>query len=222
MSKLKSSKTNKSSSARPSYQNTNNHIFFKSNKHNGYSFLSNFFPYVDDKSRQAVYDLFELTLEQIKIAEQGFIVDNVYYPSREHFYQSQKWKQYPEIAIDILQQPTALDAKKKNTVWKNKLKKQRRVSSDKPAILTETQLIDIMLQAVDAHFSQNPILKMMLFSTEGKLLSEIPGRSGGNLWATGPKPTDQDMLGRILESVRDALLDEYLEDEEEELRISTF
>src|SRR5438045_9795571 len=105
------------------YTNTEDNIYFKSNKANGYAFLSSFWSDVDEKAKQAVYDLFELDDEDIALAEQGFIVNEIEYRTREHYYQSEKWKRYPLIAENIRKQSTALDAKKTNTYWKNLLNK---------------------------------------------------------------------------------------------------
>src|SRR5687768_3397988 len=105
------------------YKNTQDTIYFKSNKANGYAFLSSFWSDVDEKAKQSVYDLFQLDDQDIELAEQGFVINDGInsreYSTREHYYQSQKWSKYPLISQDIIEQPTALDAKKRNTYWKN-------------------------------------------------------------------------------------------------------
>lgn len=199
-------------SSKSAYTNTNDHIYFKSNKQNGYAFLSSFYPDVDEKAKQAVYDLFDLSADDIEQAELPFIVDDKEYKTREHYYQSEKWQRYPLIAEDIRTQPTAVDAKKRNTFWKHQLEKRKRLPEQlvldtrfqAPTGLTEDELLDIMYQGAYQQYRQNPVLSFLLLSTENQHLSEIPGRSGGGLWAAGP--TGQDRLGEILEQIRDNLL----------------
>lgn len=198
------------------YSNTQDTIYFKSNKANGYAFLSSFWSQVDETAKQAVYNLFQLDDQDIEVAEQGFIVDDVEYSTREHFYQSQKWLRYPLIVQDIIEQTTAVDAKKRNTYWKHLLNQSTKYKTrvefqvvdtnyySEPYQLTNDDLIEIMYQGAYQQFNQNFVLMYLLLSTEGKHLSEVPSRSGGGLWAGGPK--GQDRLGKILEQVRDELL----------------
>lgn len=194
-----------------SYDNTTEDGYFKANKANGYAFLSSFWPDVSDVAKEAVYELFELDEDDQEVAELPHMQDDKEYRTREHNYQSNKWAHYPVIAEDIRVQPTAVAAKKRNTYWKNRLKLKhldqefKQVDNDykSPSLLTEQELKQIMYTAATNQFEQNPVLAMLLLSTEGQNLTEVPGRTA-SMWAGGPK--GQNALGHILEQVRDELL----------------
>ena len=179
------------------YVNDDSCVWFKSNKGNGYAFLSNFWPDVPPTARKAVYQHFpylkptnrcrkkEEEEEEAKDEEEtadtddqsfAFVVDSVRYPTVEHFYHARKYAAHPVIAADILAAASAVEALKRNTAHKH--------TTPLPAAdLTLASLSAAMLAALRAKFAQHSGLRRALLASGEKWLAEVPGRSVGNVWA---------------------------------------
>lgn len=173
------------------YENDGKIIWFKSNKANGFSWLSNFFPDVSPAA-------FERLSEEIKSCRGSFVVDGVEFRTVEHFFQSRKYAHMPELAEAIRTTPTAVAAKKKNTEFKHSHPIDvSRWESGKAAEVMEAGLF--------AKFSQNPPLARALVETGEKDLREVGGR-GDDKWAGDRGRTG--LLGELLKRVRARLASE--------------
>lgn len=166
------------------YNNAEDVIFFKAVKANGSAWLSNFWPFVDPKAAQAV-------APEIRDADSAFQIDGVEYASVEHFFHSQKYASInADAAEDIRSQPTALAAKKCNTMWK------KRQPIDVAA--WDARGEEVMLRALRAKF-RVPALRAALLATAPKRLVEVPGR-GADRWAG-----EDGLMAKLLAQVRDEL-----------------
>ena len=168
------------------YENDERVIWFKSNKGNGYAWLSNFWPDVSQKSIPR-----EIQNEGVS----PFILDEKPFKSVEHYFHASKYKNDPVAFEDIRSQPTAVDAKKRNTFYKKKYPidigawNENRDSE--------------MKRALFAKFSQNKALKKGLLGTGTKRLFEVPGRGRDRYWQGGVGGGNH--LGILLEQVRDQI-----------------
>lgn len=162
-------------------------IFFKSTKYNGYSFLSNFYPFLKPGALAAV------KAKHPDVEQGSFVIDGKRFLTAEHYYQSQKFAGTP-AEDQIRRCETALDAKKLNTV----LKKKHALPKD-----WSTRQFDVMYKGLLAKFSQNPQLLKALQSTGDKPLHETRGRTR-DLWSFQPDGT-ADNLGRLLMRARSEL-----------------
>ncbi|KAH3760212.1 hypothetical protein Pelo_7932 [Pelomyxa schiedti] len=171
-------------SARKKYENDGQHIFFKSNKANGFAFLSNFWPFVSDPAKRACP-------EALVLAPSSFVVDGEKFLSVEHYFQAVKYVDMPAIFKDIKNQPTAVDAKKCNTKWKH--------THPINVAHWEATKKGVMFRGLMGKFQQNPLLMEALLNTGNKELCEIPGR-GSDSWAG-----ERNTLGVIMMNVREEL-----------------
>jgi len=184
-------------------------IRFKSNKTNGYAFLSNFWPFVDDAAYTACSgDLREICGRghfQLKILERE-------YQSVEKFYQVCKF-----LAIDSYYASQTLvhltDAReiKQKTSQKHWLQERGRFRSPSmnaakvqyQIALHRFQLYSnqVMLLALYEKFLQNPSCGQALVKTDNAKLSE-QGRFKKDYWCH----TGQDRLGQLIMQVRASLV----------------
>jgi ribA/ribD-fused uncharacterized protein len=133
-----------------------------------------------------------------------FTLDGVAYKSVEHYYQSCKYKKrYDVIAEEIRDAPTALDAKKLNTKYK---KKYAMLAAEQIVWFETGHQVEVMRAGVLAKFTQNEKLRKILLATGTATLHETRGRSV-DIWAYHPGAAEMsdDMMGKILMSVRDEL-----------------
>jgi predicted NAD-dependent protein-ADP-ribosyltransferase YbiA (DUF1768 family) len=171
---------------RKTYNNDATVIYFKSDKANGFSFLSNFWPDVSERSFLAVS-------EAIRDANAAFTVDGVTFKTVEHFFQHAKYKKVNAVAAEeIRTAPTALDAKKTNTKWKR--------SQPIDVAAWELDGEATMLAALRAKFKFGTELARALVATGTRRLVEVPGRSKDR-WAG-----DDGLMSKLLAQVRDELI----------------
>ena len=171
------------------YRNTEKEIWFKSNKANGYAWLSNFWPDVSPAAKRAV-------APELESARASFLVNGKEYKTVEHYFHSVKYVEDDAAAEDIRAQPTALEAKKRNTYYRHL----------KPINLNtwKNRRIIAMKEGLRAKFTQNVALRNALLSTEDKKLQEVPSRGGG-FWEGG---RGENKLGILLMELRDELKDD--------------
>jgi len=176
-------------SHRSKYESGDEVIWFKSSKANGDSWLSNFFPDLPRAALQAVYlKNPDLLTDDSNDPQFSFVVDQLRYPTVEHFYHSAKYREKNErIAEELRLSGSAQEAKSLNNLYK----------WDHPVNLSKSECENLMLIGLQAKFSQNPQLKLLLKSTNTKTLAEVPGRDSENIWVgLGGS------LGRLLTKVR--------------------
>jgi ribA/ribD-fused uncharacterized protein len=180
-----SSSSSSSSVKKRKYVCDSSVVYFKSDKQNGFAFLSNFWPFVSEKSFAAVS-------EEFRNADASFVVDGVTYRSVEHFFQSQKYAVVnPAAAEEIRSAPTALEAKKTNTKWKR--------IQPIDVVAWERDGEAMMLKALRAKFAPGSALARALIATAGQRLVEVPGRSKDR-WSG-----EDGLMAKLLATVRDEL-----------------
>lgn len=169
-------------------------VEFKSNKFNGYAFLSNFWPDVKPGAAEAVYAQFPA----LRGASSSFTLNGHTYTSAEQAYQALRWEflKMPVVADQFrVKGMTALAAKKLNTVLKKR-------HSTPPVPLHV--MVNIMRKVVDAKFGQCAALKDALLSTGDRTLHEVRGRTK-SVWCNDPRNDgigSDDMLGRLIGTTR--------------------
>lgn len=124
-------------------------------------------------------------------ADFGFEYENIYYPTVEHFYQSQKFvdKNYSELIRQAKTPKTAAD------LGKNR---DQKVKADWDNIKN-----DIMLTGVLRKFDTHLVLKELLLSTDDNLI--IENSPYDNYWGIGQTGEGLNQLGTILMRVRQKL-----------------
>eukprot|EP00727_Mastigamoeba_balamuthi_P000277 m51a1_g10246 hypothetical protein (245) ;mRNA; r:38474-39208 len=167
-------------------------VWFKSDKANGFAWLSNFWPDVHPAAKAAVSD------PALRSSPGAFDLDGHRYATAEHFYQASKYERtWPAGAEAIRAAPTAAEAKRANT----RLRRQR--PADASALAGPSKAA-AMLRALRAKFEQNEALGRALVGLcAGRTLCEVPGRGGG-CWAA-QRDGSPGLLGRLLMQVRDDL-----------------
>lgn len=116
-------------------------------------------------------------------------VDNIVFPTVEHFYQWSKItnEKYKEL---ILLTPSPVEAKRIGGYKKAKMR------DDWGKIK-----VDVMLRGVKAKFEQHAELMELLLNTgDSEIIHDSPW---DNFWGNGPKGDGYNMLGKILMQVRD-------------------
>lgn len=121
----------------------------------------------------------------------GFEYENQYYPTVEHFYQSQKFTDQ-EYAAQIRQASTPKAAA---DLGKNK---DKALKADWASIKNE-----VMMTGVQQKFNTHKSLKQLLLSTEDQLI--IENSPYDNYWGIGSVGTGRNQLGTILMRVREQL-----------------
>jgi ribA/ribD-fused uncharacterized protein len=142
--------------------------FYKEHEENG--FLSNFFP-------------------------AGIVIDNITYPSVEHYYQSQKTED-PKRAEAIRTAPGCDEAKKLGNSPDTKLR------SD-----WETRKVTVMAEALKAKFTQHPELREKLLATREAVLME--NSSKDYFWGIGADGSGKSMLGNLLMILRASFREQH-------------
>lgn len=124
-------------------------------------------------------------------ADFGFDYENRYYPTVEHFYQSQKFvdKNYSELIRRARTPKTAAD------LGKNR---DQKLIADWDKIKN-----DIMLVGVQKKFETHGVLKELLLSTDENLI--IENSPYDNYWGIGQTGEGLNQLGTILMRVRQKL-----------------
>lgn len=156
-------------------------IWFKSNKGNGYAWLSNFWPDVSPAAQKAVTE---------DAATTPFVINGRTFRSVEHYFHACKYDCDNQVFEDIRGQPTAVEAKKRNTHYK------KRCPIDVAA--WNERRNSVMKTALTAKFCQNPVLKQALLHTGARRLREVPGRGSDGYW----HGKGDNQLGVLLEEVR--------------------
>jgi ribA/ribD-fused uncharacterized protein len=119
-------------------------------------------------------------------------INGKYYPTTEHYFQSQKFINDSSFMETIRVASTPAIAKK--------------LGSSRTHILRndwENVKEDIMLTALRAKFTQHPNLKQLFLSTDDKILVEHT--INDSYWADGGDGTGLNRLGHCLMIVRDEL-----------------
>jgi hypothetical protein len=80
------------------YVNDDNHIWFKSRKNNGYQWLSNFWPHVDNPKSNVI----DHVHNGLTKSSSSFIINDKSYASVEHYFQSMVCHSYNDMIIYIL------------------------------------------------------------------------------------------------------------------------
>eukprot|EP00727_Mastigamoeba_balamuthi_P002232 m51a1_g12005 hypothetical protein (215) ;mRNA; f:95-1546 len=175
-----------------SYANDTETVWFKSDKANGFAWLSNFWPDVVPAAKAAVSD------PALRSSPGGFELDGHRYATAEHFYQASKYERtWPAGAEAIRAAPTALEAKRANT-------RLRHVHPADPSAFEGPNKAAAMLRALRAKFEQNEALGRALVGLcAGRTLCEVPGRQADD-WTAQPDGSPG-LLGRLLMQVRDDL-----------------
>ncbi len=124
-------------------------------------------------------------------SDYGFMVDGVYYPTAEHFYQASKFDN-PEIIQKILSCKTAREAASVGRDRNNK-----RIDHFKDIKL------DKMYQAVYEKFQQNPDIRKKLIETGDEEIREMTDQE--SYWGVGPQLDGENHMGEILMRVREEL-----------------
>ncbi len=121
----------------------------------------------------------------------GFMLDDAYWPTVEHYFQAQKFPQ-SEYAERIRQARTPAIAKEMGRSRRYPLRADWEEIKD-----------DVMRRAVHAKFAAHSDLRDLLLSTGDEELVENAPRD--YYWGCGKDGTGRNMLGRILMEVRAAL-----------------
>lgn len=137
------------------------------------------------------YSALEKFGELSNFAPFGFEYEDHYYPTVEHFYQSQKFID-PDYATLIRHAPTPKAAA---DLGKNK---DKVLKANWAAIKTE-----VMMTALQQKFSTHKNLKQLLLSTGDQLI--IENSPYDNYWGIGSVGTGRNQLGTILMRVRELL-----------------
>jgi ribA/ribD-fused uncharacterized protein len=115
-------------------------------------------------------------------------IDNVTWPSVEHYYQAQKYED-PAVIKRIREAPTPLHARKAGQ--DSSLRARRDWDDAKTAV---------MKKALTAKFTQHPSLRRRLLDTAAEML--IHESSSDTFWGSGPDDQGRNMLGVLLMEVR--------------------
>lgn len=142
------------------------------------------------------YSAFEPYGEFSNFSEYGIEISGEYYPTVEHYYQSQKFldKIYQK-RIQTCQSP-----KKASELGKNKTIPMVENWDEKK--------LDVMYNALTVKFNSYPDLKKLLLSTQNNLL--IENSPYDNFWGIGRTGIGLNFLGTILMRVRSSLIKSVL------------
>lgn len=126
------------------------------------------------------------------------VLDDIEWPTSEHYYQAQKFIANPDIIYKILKEPYPyMIYKMANKIYKDKQRQD-----------WHEVKIDIMRKVVLAKFTQHEDLKNLLFETGNSIIIEnSPTDSFWGVGGFGNKYIDNknNWLGKILMEVRDKL-----------------
>lgn len=127
------------------------------------------------------------------------IIEDIKYPTSEHYYQSMKFKDYPELQKKIVNTEKARDV----YLFVKKKECQEKINKD-----WNKMKLDVMRKAVLEKFRQHPKLKKLLLDTDNKIIVE--NSPNDNFWGVGGfgKPFikgENNWLGVILMEVREKL-----------------
>jgi ribA/ribD-fused uncharacterized protein len=125
-------------------------------------------------------------------SDHSVIINDKYYPTTEHYFQSQKFTDYPNYMEKIRLSATPSLAKKLGSTRTYKLRNDWEIVKE-----------DIMLIALKAKFTQHPELKQLLFSTGDKIL--IEHTINDKYWADGGDGSGLNRLGHCLMIIRNKL-----------------
>lgn len=121
----------------------------------------------------------------------GFELDDKLWMTVEHYYQAQKYAG-TELEEQIRLLPTPYDTKKWGKLYK--------VRSDWGQVKEE-----VMLKALFAKFSQEPLKSKLLATGEEEIIEAVPWDS---YWGIGKDGKGQNRLGILLMQIREAIKDE--------------
>lgn len=121
----------------------------------------------------------------------GFELDGVWWPTSEHYFQTQKFARTP-FADQIRQAPTPHEAAKMGR------RRSLPLRPDWEAIKDQ-----VMLQGVLRKFETHPDIRAVLLATEEELLVENAPRD--YYWGCGADGSGQNKLGQVLMTVRAVL-----------------
>lgn len=121
----------------------------------------------------------------------GFVLDDLWWPTSEHYFQAQKFAGHP-YADRIRQVKSPTEAARMGRVRKYPIRPDWEVVKD-----------DIMRRAVLQKFKSNPAILGVLLSTKDSYLVEAA--PGDYYWGSGADGSGRNMLGQILMEVREQL-----------------
>jgi ribA/ribD-fused uncharacterized protein len=116
------------------------------------------------------------------------VIDNIRYPSVEHYYQSQKTED-SKRAEAIRNAPTCDAAKKLGNDPAIKLRAD-----------WDTRKVAVMAEALEAKFTQHPELREKLLATRTAVLMENSAKD--YFWGIGADGSGKSMLGNLLMALR--------------------
>ncbi len=128
----------------------------------------------------------------------GFYKDGVYYPTVEHFYQSQKFSD-PEIINKIISCKTPKEASNIGRC-RDLIRKDHFAS----------QKLQVMEEGVYLKFKQNLDIRSKLFETRNQSIREMSVKE--SYWGVGPNLDGENHIGKILEHVRSRLKEDFFKD----------
>ena len=126
----------------------------------------------------------------------GFYVDGVYYPTVEHYYQSEKFDDN-DIKMKIISCDTPKEAS--NIGRDRNLKRRDGFNNIK---------LDVMYKGTLEKFLQNSTIRSKLIETRNNEIKEMTEKE--NYWGVGPLLDGENHYGKILMSVRDKVKEEVI------------
>ena len=181
------------------YVDSDEKMYFKSNRNNGLGYLSNFYPFINNNAKLAIDE--SLRDKSLKIESDfapGFVFSNV--ESAFHgikYYLTGPNSKREKIAKEF-ELLDGLEAKKLNT----KLRKTDSIDVKE----WDKKRDEVMLSLLESKFSDSD-LKAALISTGKIELIEHPGRGKGNYWTGGSEGSNT--LGKLLMSLRKSFIGYY-------------
>jgi ribA/ribD-fused uncharacterized protein len=136
--------------------------------------------------------------------QSSFELDDQKWPTSEHYYQAQKFIDFPEYMEQIRSALTPSIAKKKGSIkpWS----KEEQSKLQRPVTLRkdwEQVKDEVMIKVLKAKFTQNSKLKAILLSTDNAIL--IENSMTDDYWGCGKNKNGQNKLGQLLMSLRQEL-----------------
>lgn len=127
----------------------------------------------------------------------GFIVDGVYYPTAEHYYQSEKFDD-----VKIKNQIIACSTPKEASMIGRRRDLPRKKNF-------HDQKLFVMYQGVLEKFRQNPDIRSKLIESRNQEIREMTVKE--NYWGMGPLLDGENHMGKILMMVREQVKFEVLQ-----------
>ncbi len=127
----------------------------------------------------------------------GFYQNGIYYPTVEHYYQSEKFDN-PNIRDSII---TAKTPKEASMIGRDRTHKRKEHFRD--------QKLQVMYEGVLEKFRQNPDIRSKLIETRNQIIREMTVKE--SYWGVGPDLDGENHIGQILMNVREQVKKEVLD-----------